>query len=88
MLLRSQMSDLVIKVLQKKTEGYMSSDLKRKSVQTLNPEDQLRMKSVSQKDEINFRSSWFRTCCCLLSDSAPLNKDWYLLIKEIIGQKF
>ena len=38
MLLRSQMSDLVKKALQRKTEGYMSSDLKRKSVQTLNPE--------------------------------------------------
>ena len=38
MLLRSQMSDLVIKGLQKKTEGYMSSDLKRKSVLTLNSE--------------------------------------------------
>ena len=36
--LRCQMSDLLIKVLQKKTEGYLSSDLKRKSVLTLNSE--------------------------------------------------
>ena len=35
---RSQMDDLMMKAIQKATEGYMRSDLKRKSVLALNLE--------------------------------------------------
>ena len=42
MYFRSQMSDLAIKVFQKKTEGDMSSDLKRKISSNSQPRDQLR----------------------------------------------
>ena len=45
---------------QKKTEGDMSSDLKISS--NSQPRDQLRRRSVSQDEEIKFRSSCFRTC--------------------------
>ena len=38
MFLRSQMNDLMMKVLQKETEGYMRSDQKRTSVLALNLE--------------------------------------------------
>ena len=69
MLLRSQMSDLVIKVLQKKTEGYMSSDLKRKSVQTLNPEINSEGDQSLRQKKSKFRSSYLRFCCWFLLSS-------------------
>ena len=71
-----------ILTLKKKTEGDMSSDLIISS--NSQPTDQLRRRSVSQAEEVKFRSPCFRTCCWYhfsftsMKDKAILSEVWWM----------